>query len=52
MSEDDLEPLVTTCPNCGTRFKVTESQLQVADVLAALKPVLEKVLVVDFVAQP
>ena len=30
MSEDDLEPLVTTCPNCGTRFKVTESQLQVA----------------------
>ncbi len=30
MSEDSLEPLVTQCPNCDTRFRVTESQLQVA----------------------
>ena len=30
MSEDDLDPLVTQCPNCDTRFRVTESQLQVA----------------------
>lgn len=27
---DDIEPLVTRCPECGTRFRVTESQLQVA----------------------
>ncbi len=30
MSDDDLEPLVTECPNCFTRFRVTETQLQVA----------------------
>ncbi len=30
MSEDNLAPLVTQCPNCTTRFKVTETQLQVA----------------------
>lgn len=30
MSEDSLEPLITQCPNCDTRFRVTESQLQVA----------------------
>lgn len=30
MSEDNLEPLVTQCPNCETRFRVTEAQLQVA----------------------
>ncbi len=30
MSEDNLAPLVTQCPNCTTRFKVTEGQLQVA----------------------
>ena len=30
MSEDNLEPLITQCPNCETRFRVTESQLQVA----------------------
>jgi predicted Zn finger-like uncharacterized protein len=30
MSEDSLEPLVTQCPNCDTRFRVTENQLQVA----------------------
>ena len=29
-SKDDLAPLVTACPNCDTRFRVTESQLQVA----------------------
>jgi|GEM_PF-2178474 len=29
-SEDALEPLVTQCPNCDTRFRVSESQLQVA----------------------
>jgi predicted Zn finger-like uncharacterized protein len=28
--QDDLEPLITRCPNCGTRFRVTESQLAVA----------------------
>lgn len=28
--DDDLEPLVTQCPNCDTRFRVSESQLQVA----------------------
>jgi len=27
MVEDDLEPLVTKCPNCSTRFRVTENQL-------------------------
>ena len=30
MSEDNLEPLITQCPNCETRFRVTEAQLQVA----------------------
>jgi predicted Zn finger-like uncharacterized protein len=30
MAEDDLEPLITECPNCATRFRVTEAQLQVA----------------------
>ena len=30
MSEDNLEPLVTQCPNCDTRFRVSESQLQIA----------------------
>lgn len=30
MIQDDLEPLITRCPNCGTRFRVTESQLAVA----------------------
>lgn len=30
MSDNDLEPLVTECPNCLTRFRVTETQLQVA----------------------
>ncbi len=30
MSEESLEPLITQCPNCDTRFRVTESQLQVA----------------------
>ena len=30
MAEDELEPLVTECPNCSTRFRVTETQLQVA----------------------
>ena len=30
MSEDSLEPLVTQCPNCDTRFRVSESQLQTA----------------------
>jgi predicted Zn finger-like uncharacterized protein len=25
-----MEPLVTECPNCGTRFRVTESQLEIA----------------------
>jgi predicted Zn finger-like uncharacterized protein len=28
--DDNLDPLVTECPNCGTRFRVTEAQLQVA----------------------
>lgn len=27
---NELEPLITRCPNCGTRFRVTESQLAVA----------------------
>ncbi|MCR9260154.1 MAG: DUF3426 domain-containing protein [Pseudomonadaceae bacterium] len=30
MSEENLDPLVTECPNCDTRFRVTESQLQIA----------------------
>jgi predicted Zn finger-like uncharacterized protein len=30
MAEDELEPLITECPNCRTRFRVTENQLQVA----------------------
>ena len=30
MAEDDVEPLVTQCPNCQTRFRVTENQLQIA----------------------
>ncbi len=28
--EQDLAPLITRCPNCATRFRVTEDQLQVA----------------------
>ena len=27
---DELEPLVTQCPNCDTRFRVNETQLQAA----------------------
>lgn len=30
MADDQLEPLITECPNCATRFRVTESQLEVA----------------------
>lgn len=30
MSDDELEPLVTECPNCLTRFRVSDTQLQVA----------------------
>ena len=30
MSEDSLEPLITQCPTCRTRFRVTEAQLNVA----------------------
>ncbi len=30
MADDKLEPLVTQCPNCDTRFRVSETQLQVA----------------------
>ncbi len=30
MAEDSLEPLITQCPTCRTRFRVTESQLNVA----------------------
>lgn len=30
MANDQLEPLITECPNCSTRFRVTESQLEVA----------------------
>jgi predicted Zn finger-like uncharacterized protein len=30
MAEDDIDPLITECPKCQTRFRVTESQLQVA----------------------
>ena len=28
MPEEDLEPLITECPSCGTRFRVSEAQLQ------------------------
>jgi predicted Zn finger-like uncharacterized protein len=28
MPEDDLEPLITECPGCRTRFRVSEDQLQ------------------------
>lgn len=31
MAENSIEPLVTECPNCGTRFRVTEGQLEIAD---------------------
>ncbi|MCZ6888984.1 MAG: zinc-ribbon domain-containing protein [Gammaproteobacteria bacterium] len=31
MSDPSVEPLVTECPHCHTRFRVTESQLQAAD---------------------
>ena len=30
MVEDGTEPLITQCPNCQTRFRVVETQLQVA----------------------
>jgi len=30
VAEDDLEPLVTECPSCRTRFRVAETQLQSA----------------------
>jgi len=30
MIEDDLEPLITQCPSCSTRFRVTEAQLSAA----------------------
>jgi len=30
LSEDALEPLITQCPTCRTRFRVTEAQLNVA----------------------
>lgn len=30
MAEDSLEPLITQCPTCRTRFRVTESQLNAA----------------------
>jgi len=30
MSEENFDPLITECPNCDTRFRVTESQLQIA----------------------
>ncbi|MEM6710582.1 MAG: MJ0042-type zinc finger domain-containing protein, partial [Pseudomonadota bacterium] len=30
MSEKELQPLVTQCPNCHTQFRVSESQLQIA----------------------
>lgn len=29
--DDDLEPLVTECPSCATRFRVSETQLAAAD---------------------
>jgi len=31
VAENSIEPLVTECPNCGTRFRVTEGQLEIAD---------------------
>lgn len=31
MTETDLQPLVTRCPDCATQFKVSEAQLQVAN---------------------
>ena len=30
MVDEDLEPLITRCPNCSTQFRVTESQLAAA----------------------
>ena len=30
MAEDELDPLVTECPSCGTRFRVNETQLEIA----------------------
>ncbi len=30
MAEDSLEPLITQCPTCRTRFRVTETQLNAA----------------------
>ncbi len=30
MAEDELDELVTECPNCSTRFRVNESQLEIA----------------------
>ena len=30
MAEDNVEPLITECPNCQTRFRVTEGQLKMA----------------------
>ena len=30
MVDEDLEPLITRCPNCATQFRVTESQLAAA----------------------
>ncbi len=30
MADDDLEPLITRCPGCSTRFRVTEEQLRKA----------------------
>lgn len=31
MTETELQPLVTRCPDCATQFKVSEAQLQVAN---------------------
>lgn len=30
MIDEDLEPLITKCPNCATQFRVTENQLAAA----------------------
>ncbi len=30
MIDEDLEPLITRCPNCATQFRVTENQLAAA----------------------
>ena len=30
MAEESLEPLITQCPTCRTRFRVSEAQLEVA----------------------